>query len=290
MDPILQFSTDKQRFLDVAGNAPTFFDMVRLAKQIEIGQRPALSAATEILEKLDHEPMLGDFLRFAARLSAESHAQLLQDAFVLYVAGSERKGAFFEFGATDGISLSNTYMLESRYSWRGVLAEPSPQWHHALCANRANAQILKECIWSKSGETVDFFVSEVGVLSTLSQFRNSDSLSMPGNAQARNSSGHEVKVTTLSINDALEQYFPEGTIDYVSVDTEGSEYEILASLDFARFRPTVFTVEHNFTFMEAKIDSLMERNGYSRVFREQTAFDAWYVDTDTWSVICARAK
>ena len=37
-----------------------------------------------------------------------------------------------EFGATDGLEPSNSYMLENSLSWKGVLSEPSPQWHDLL--------------------------------------------------------------------------------------------------------------------------------------------------------------
>ena len=61
------------------------------------------------------------------------------------------------------------------------------------------------------------------------------------------------------------------------IDTEGSEYEILSSFDFNKYKPLVFTVEHNFTDMEIKIDKLMKKNGYNRIFNKITIFDAWYV-------------
>ena len=67
---------------------------------------------------------------------------------------------------------------------------------------------------------------------------------------------------------------------YLSIDTEGSEYEILQSLDFEKYRPVVFTIEHNFTNLQNKIDALMISKGYTRVFRELTSFDGWYVLND----------
>ena len=50
--------------------------------------------------------------------------------------------------------------------------------------------------------------------------------------------------------------------------------------DFAKFRPSVFTVEHNFTSQQEKIDDLMNTNNYIRVFKNITAFDAWYVSAE----------
>ena len=68
----------------------------------------------------------------------------------------------------------NTFLLEREFGWKGVLAEPSEQWHSDLKKNRPNATIVTECIYSESGLTLDFFVSAAGELSTLEDFRQSD--------------------------------------------------------------------------------------------------------------------
>ena len=100
---------------------------------------------------------------------------------------------------------------------------------------------------------------------------------MPGNTKIRTKDGKVVKVETISINEVMETNFNGNSPSYVSIDTEGSEYEILNSLDFEKYRPVVFTIEHNFTNLQNKIDALMISKGYTRVFRELTSFDSWYV-------------
>ena len=64
--------------------------------------------------------------------------------------------SFLEFGATDGIDLSNTYWLETFHNWNGLLSEPSTQWHEKLEQNRPNTLLIKECIWSESNKKLDF--------------------------------------------------------------------------------------------------------------------------------------
>ena len=123
-------------------------------------------------------------------------------------------------------------------------------------------------------------IIDIGVSSTLVDFKYSDLSSMPDNTQARIKNGKVVKVETISINDVMKKNFNGDAPSYLSIDTEGSEYEILQSLDFEKYRPVVFTVEHNNTNLQSKIDELMISNGYVRIFKKLTVFDAWYVRTD----------
>ena len=228
----------------------------------------------------EEQKLLSNFIESVGDKNKIIKSQLFQDAFASFIVGDLFDKTFLEFGATDGISLSNSYMLENNFGWTGILAEPSPQWHEELKNNRPNTKIITDCIWKCSGEKLDFFVSDFGVSSTLVDFKYSDLSTMPGNTQERIKNGKVVKVETISINDVMEKHFNGDAPSYLSIDTEGSEYEILQSLDFEKYRPVVFTIEHNFTNLGSKIDELMSSNGYVRVFRKFTSFDAWYVRTD----------
>ena len=208
-------------------------------------------------------------------------SQLYQDMFASFIVGNKFDKTFLEFGATDGIDLSNTYMLENFEKWWGALSEPSLQWHEALKKNRKNSKIITKCIWSQSGKNLDFFMSDVGVLSTIKDFIESDKNSMPGNTLERKKAGKIISVETISLNDVIKEYFNNISPSYISIDTEGSEYEILKSFKLDIYRPKVFTIEHNFTDFQMKIDDLMKLNNYKRIFRELTAFDAWYVSEET---------
>ena len=228
----------------------------------------------------EEQKLLSNFIESVRDKRNTIKSQLFQDAFASFIVGDLFDRTFLEFGATDGISLSNSFMLEKNLGWTGVLAEPSPQWHTKLKNNRPNTKILTDCIWKSSGEKLDFFVSDVGVLSTLVDFKYSDLSSMPGNTKDRIKNGKVIEVETISINDVMEKNFNGDAPSYLSIDTEGSEYEILQSLDFEKYRPVVFTIEHNFTNLEKKIYKLMISKGYTRVFRELTSFDGWYVLND----------
>ena len=226
---------------------------------------------------LDYDEYLLEFYSFALKHHQISKSQLFQDLFVHFIHDEKRNGTFLEFGATNGVELSNSFMLEQKFGWSGVLAEPSPQWHTELFKNRPKSTILTECIYSETGKKLDFFVSNSGVLSTLDEFKHSDIETMPGNTRMRNASGYNCEVTTISLNDVISTHFEGAKIDYMSVDTEGSELLILEQFDFSKFAPKVVTVEHNFTDAEKKLDELFFQNKYQRMFRGYTQFDAWYV-------------
>lgn len=69
-------------------------------------------------------------------------------------------------------------------------------------------------------------------------------------------------------------------IDYLSVDTEGSEYEILAAFDFKSYDVKVITCEHNFTPQREMISELLVSNGFQRVLTDVSEWDDWYVNVD----------
>lgn len=200
----------------------------------------------------------------------QSKSQLYQDMFVLLHLNFKKDGFFVEFGATNGIDLSNTYLLEKQFNWRGILAEPSKGWHEYLEKNR-NASIEKKCVWSKSNLKLDFSESEDQELSTVSEF-------LKGDLHRREKKiSKKYIVETISLEDLLDTYGAPKLIDYLSIDTEGSEYEILKNFDFEKYQFKIITCEHNFTYKRDLIFELLSKNGYERVFDELTSFDDWYV-------------
>lgn len=194
-----------------------------------------------------------------------SKSQLGQDVLALVVADFKREGYFVEFGATNGVTLSNTYLLEKQHNWQGILAEPGQQWFPDLETNR-NAKIISKAVYSVSDLTLDFI--EAGELSTISKFKSSDH-------HAR--SGRTYKVNTVALADVLREAKAPRFIDYMSIDTEGSEFEILENFVFEDYEFGLITIEHNFTEAQGKLDSLLSSKGYRRILQEVSEWDAWYI-------------
>lgn len=203
-------------------------------------------------------------------LHDKSKAQLRQDMFVLAELGFKRDGYFVEFGATNGVELSNTYMLEKELGWTGILAEPAWVWHDDLIKNRT-AKICFDCVWSKSHELLSFnqptSAELSGVICTAPNDEHQDARKV----------GDKYEVYTVSLFDLLKKYNAPKEIDYLSIDTEGSEFEILNAFDFDAYKIKVITCEHNYTPMREEIYKLLTSKGYTRKYQEFSYFDDWYV-------------
>jgi FkbM family methyltransferase len=211
-----------------------------------------------------------DFLAFCYRNCHRSSAQLFQDLFVAYQLREKRSGYFVEFGAADGVELSNTLLLERDYGWQGIVGEPARTWHERLQRNR-RCVIDTRCVWSRSGERLTFNETPMPELSTIDAFTEGD-----GHAPLR-AGGVRYEVSTVSLNALLAEHRAPQHIDYLSIDTEGSELEILRAFDFGRHRMSVITVEHNFAPARDEIRALLSARGYERKFVSLSQWDDWYV-------------
>jgi FkbM family methyltransferase len=212
------------------------------------------------------------FVDFCVRHHEHSRSQIFQDLLVLFLLQEKRGGFFVEFGATDGVSLSNTWLLEKHYGWSGIVAEPARRWHKALIKNRG-CTIDTRCVWSQSGETLVFNETEEAELSTLENFVGSDHKSKDRVV------AHPYRVETVSLIDLLVGNDAPHAIDYISIDTEGSEYSILKDFDFDAFEIGIITVEHNFVKSNReKLFQLLAKNGFRNVLAEHSTFDDWYVN------------
>jgi len=207
-----------------------------------------------------------------------SRAQLGQDLFALSFAGTTKPSFFVEFGATDGEQLSNTWMLEKILNWDGILAEPAKVWHDSLVKNRS-CNIDFNCVAGTSGRRFRFLEVDSGSISSpeLSGIenyaRNGDWASSIRFAKSRS-----YEVNTISLNDLLEKYNAPFEIQFLSIDTEGSELDILKGFDFSRRKIQSICVEHNYVEKSRNlIRSLLLDNGYKRVYERLSKWDDWYI-------------
>jgi FkbM family methyltransferase len=198
----------------------------------------------------------------------ESPSQIHQDLLAHLVCSTKY---FVEFGACDGVESSNTFWLEKSHGWGGVLAEPGKNWIPKLLESR-DVEIICKAVSSKSGDFLQFAETNNPVYSTFSNLTSSDTHA------SKRYVYKEYRVETISLEDLLVQAGAPPRIGYLSIDTEGSEFEILNAFNFERFRFELITVEHNFTYNQEKICNLLTSNGYMRILEEVSGGEAWFID------------
>jgi FkbM family methyltransferase len=163
-------------------------------------------------------------------------------------------------------------LLEEDFNWTGILAEPAISWREELIKNRPTARLDFRGVWRESGASITFLESAEPELSTIESFRKAD---LHAKSRKRRKDTYQVK--TISLLDLLIEHQAPKIIDYLSIDTEGSEYEILSTFDFDKFTFSIITVEHNFTSNREEIFTLLSENGYERRLSDISSFDDWYV-------------
>lgn len=226
-----------------------------------VRERDALAHQSAVISAIDPRLMHG---------LTQTRSQLKQEIFVLAQTAYKKGGFFVEFGATDGVEGSNTLLLEREYGWTGILAEPARVWHNDLKRNRS-VFIDHSCVFSTTGEQIVFReVAGDAQLSTALAFANSDH-------HSASRGGIDYSVPTITLHDLLVRHHAPRTIDYLSIDTEGSEYEILKAFDFSAFDIQIITCEHNYSAAREKVHALLSANRYRRVHESVSGFDDWYL-------------
>ena len=143
---------------------------------------------------------------------------------------NKRNGVFIELGAFDGLTQSNTAFFEFYREWSGILIEPSKKSYELCVKNRPNSVVLNCCCVSSSYNYSTIFGDfDSNLMSSVNGKRvNSDNLI-------------EVNVSTLDkiINENLKNK----SIDFLSIDAEGYEFEILKGLNININRPKYVLIE-----------------------------------------------
>ena len=158
-------------------------------------------------------------------------------------------GYFIELGANDGLRQSNTYYLEKKLKWSGILIEPALHNYISLISNRSknNKFFCAACV------SVDFTEKFVHLiyadLMTLPKVPNSDILDIDKHLESReflkieNESFVEFGAIAKTLTQILEQSNAPKLIDFLSLDVEGGEIEVLNGVDFTKYNFKFILIE-----------------------------------------------
>jgi FkbM family methyltransferase len=146
-----------------------------------------------------------------------------------------RPGFFLEIGGNDGYSQSNTYALERLHGWHGILVEPLPslcRW--ARLARRRSFVFNCACVGPGGPDSIEML--DLNLMSVARGMQDAD------DEQSRLHRGRAVQVPARPLSDVIEEAGGP-RVDFMSVDVEGAELQVLAGLDLDRHAPGHLLVE-----------------------------------------------
>ena len=198
---------------------------------------------------------------------SNTFSQISQDLFVLDTLSYKKNGFFIEVGAGDGVNLSNTYLLERDYNWTGILIEPSRNFYNKCCVSRKSI-VINKLLLNVPQLTLKFYEKKVG------EFSHSEGY---GSILASEIL-LEYDVETIKFENLFKTFSSKPSIDFLSIDTEGSEPEILKSIDFLVHRPLVICIEHNFNKKNRIFyKKFLKSKGYKLKYTGISRWDSWFV-------------
>lgn len=163
------------------------------------------------------------------------------DHALVKLFGGKRNGTYIEAGANDGIRQSNTMLLYSNYSWRGILIEPVPEVFERLKHNRPGDfcvhAALVEPNYGNDQCIIEYTPECYGLMSAMK--------GMPFTKERLEKAGEEgigVWAPARTLDQIIEQYEPR-EIDLLCLDIEGYELKALQGIDLEKWKPQYLMIE-----------------------------------------------
>lgn len=179
-------------------------------------------------------------------------------------------GKFVDVGANDGMIGSMTYDLEKK-GWSGILIEPNPILVENLKKIRTSP-VFPFAISSVEGDLPFYIVQGPGNLDGLSRFNYTNEFE-----NHVKSCGGTVKKTIVQvrkISSIMSEAQDLKEIDFLKIDVEGHELEVLKSFDFEHFHPRLIVTEDNFKDADKSVRKLLRTKGYKVIARDRINY--WF--------------
>ncbi len=173
------------------------------------------------------------------------------------------RGYFIEVGANQPEELSQTYELERR-GWSGILVEPQPDLAEQL-RQRRSAKVFAEACSSRRNSGSRMTLHLAGGHSSFDRNLNTPDVKP-----------HDAIDVPLRTLDQMLIEAGATRIDFVSIDVEGHELDVLDGFDLARWQPRLIMIED--MLLHLKLHRHLSRRGY-RLLR-RTGINNWYVPAE----------
>jgi len=201
-----------------------------------------------------------------------SYSQFNEDLIIDLLFALKENGYYLDIGANDPSFVSNTKRFYDR-GWSGINIEPGKESFEKLCSNRSRDINLN--VGLGPAKSTSTFYQVIGD-SRLSSFDKKIAYRMATRLRLPVS---EIQIEVLRLVDVFEYYIKDKHVDFMSVDAEGLDLEILQSNDWERFRPTLIIVEidnqyHRIVeFMNSCKYMLIYNNAHNGIFIDERTPD-----------------
>ena len=191
-----------------------------------------------------------------------SYAQRFEDLYLMRCFGGRGEGFYIDIGSGHPVydNMSFAFYLKG---WNGVTVEPNPWLARLTRAVRPRDRHLETLVGAAAGEATFYVVNDFHGLSTMIEDHARAAQSQFGKA----SKALVVPVTTL--RELCEQHVPR-TFDFLKVDVEGAEQDVLLNGDWQSYRPKVVVVEalapYTMTPAWAAWEPFLAKHGYRYVW------------------------
>jgi len=188
----------------------------------------------------------------------KTYSQHAEDLMVLNIFTLMKiiKPSYIDIGANHPINISNTYLLYERGS-TGINIEPNPNLIELFKTQRPNDKNLNIGISPTGGSMNFYMIDDTSGRNTLVESEAKRFIEEYPQFSIR----QVITVPTRKLNDIIDEECEGVFPDFLTMDTEGLDYDILRSTDFSKSKPKVMCIEVRPEFSPC-FNMLMERNGY----------------------------
>ncbi|KAK2147634.1 hypothetical protein LSH36_544g06014 [Paralvinella palmiformis] len=189
-----------------------------------------------------------------AKLRRGDVSQMKQSTFVDGLLNQRRRGFFVESGAAEGVQLSNSLFFETERDWSGLLIEPNPSFFRSLMSKKRNAYLVNACL-STNENVSEVLFKPAGYVGGIADKMEATLLSFVNKAHKHLCDLRLTCFPLVALLDALGVRH----VDYLSLDVEGPELDILRTIPFGRVTIDVVTVEYRVSDMKTINEEASER-------------------------------
>ena len=188
-----------------------------------------------------------------------------EDLIISDLTKNIKNGFYVDAGCYHPLHLSNTYLLYKK-SWNGInidISEFSIKLFNYLRPNDVN---INSAVSNTEKEISFYYQKKLSQLSTIKKAISNER--MQGNIK-------EKKIKSLKLNSILNQSkFKNRQIDFLNIDVEGADFEVLKSLDFTIYEPKIICIEiMEKNIFESEIYNFLRDINYKKIWSSKSSFN-----------------